>query len=58
MMRTKQPKVLFPTRKEKRPHQEIPTEAARIKARLARLPSKTGVQTEPVSTVADPKPRT
>ena len=34
-MRIKQPKVLFPAGKEKRPVQEIPTEADRIKARMA-----------------------
>jgi hypothetical protein len=36
----KQPKILFPARHEKRPRQDIPTEAARIKARMARMPSR------------------
>jgi hypothetical protein len=57
MMRTKQPKMLFPTRKEKRPHQEIPTEAARIKARMARIAAKAGADAEPAGAKADPKPR-
>jgi hypothetical protein len=39
-MRIKQPKVLFPPGKEKRPTQEIPTEADRIKARMARMAAK------------------
>jgi hypothetical protein len=56
-MRTKQPKMLFPTRKEKRPHQEIPTEAARIKARMARIAAKAGADAEPAGAKADPKPR-
>jgi hypothetical protein len=37
-MRIKQPNKLFPARNEKRPGQDIPTEAARIKARMARIP--------------------
>jgi hypothetical protein len=56
-MRTKQPKMLFPTRKEKRPHQEIPTEAARIKARMARIAAKADADAEPAGAKADPKPR-
>jgi hypothetical protein len=51
-MRTKQPNVLFPTRKERRPRQEIPTEAARIKARMARVASKPRPDAEPAK--ADP----
>ena len=39
-MRLKKPKVLFPTGKERRPRQDIPTEAARLKARMARAPRK------------------
>ena len=39
-MRIKQPKNLFPAGKEKRPIQEIPTEADRIKARMAARPPK------------------
>ena len=52
-MRIKQPKMLFPTGKEKRPRQDIPTEAARIKARMARTPGKT---VGPEKTDAKPKP--
>lgn len=52
-MRIKQPKMLFPAGKEKRPRQDIPTEAARIKARMARTsgksvgPQKTGAKSKP-----------
>jgi hypothetical protein len=56
-MRTKQPKMLFPTRKEKRPHQEIPTEAARIKARMARIAAKAGADAEPADAKEEPKSR-
>jgi hypothetical protein len=46
-MRLKQPKVLFPARKEKRPTQDIPTEASRIKARMARMPAKSQKEIAP-----------
>jgi hypothetical protein len=52
-MRIKQPKMLFPAGKEKRPRQDIPTEAARIKARMARMPGKNGGLEK---TGAKPKP--
>jgi len=39
-MRLRQPKVLFPAGKQKRPRQDIPSEAARLKARLARMPAR------------------
>jgi hypothetical protein len=39
-MRIKQPKVVLPAGREKRPTQEIPTEASRIKARMARMLAK------------------
>ena len=39
-MRIKQPKVLFPVGDQKRPKQDIPTEAARIKARMVRVSVK------------------
>ena len=52
-MRIKQPKMLFPAGKEKRPKQDIPTEAARIKARMARTPGKNIVFEK---TGAKPKP--
>ncbi|WP_158812724.1 hypothetical protein [Methylocapsa sp. S129] len=55
-MRTKQPKVLFPASREKRPRQEIPTEAARIKARMARMPQKSPQDDEPAAGRSDPKP--
>jgi hypothetical protein len=52
-MRIKQPKMLFPRGKEKRPRQDIPTEAARIKARMARMSVKNaGLE----KTDAKPKP--
>ena len=54
-MRIKQPKMLFPTGKEKRPRQDIPTEAARIKARMARMPPKAGENSELGKAKADPK---
>jgi hypothetical protein len=49
-MRVKQPKVLFPAGKEKRPTQEIPTEADRIKARMARAAAKPQKDIAPVKT--------
>jgi hypothetical protein len=52
-MRIKQPKMLFPGGKEKRPKQDIPTEAARIKARMARVSAKSG---DLEKTEAKPKP--
>jgi hypothetical protein len=52
-MRTKQPKVLFPASREKRPSQDIPTEAARLKARMARMPPKPREEVAPAKT--DPK---
>ena len=52
-MRIKQPKELFRNSNERRPKQDIPTEAARIKARMARTPGKT---VGPQKTGAKPKP--
>lgn len=49
-MRIKQPKVLFPAGKEKRPVQEIPTEADRIKARMARIAAKQPKDIAPAKT--------
>jgi hypothetical protein len=49
-MRIKQPKVLFPAGKEKRPAQEIPTEASRIKARMARMAAKPPKDIAPAKT--------
>ena len=54
-MRTKQPKVFFPASREKRPRQDIPTEAARIKARMARMPSKAPADVEAAPAQSDPK---
>ena len=39
-MRLKQPKELFRNSNERRPKQDIPTEAARLKARTARRSQK------------------
>jgi hypothetical protein len=52
-MRIKQPKMLFPAGKEKRPAQEIPTEADRIKAWMARMAAKSPKEIAPAK--ADPK---
>ena len=52
-MRIKQPKMLFPAGKEKRPAQAIPTESDRIKARMARMPAKPPKEIDPAK--ADPK---
>jgi hypothetical protein len=49
-MRIKQPKMLFPAGKEKRPPQEIPSEADRIRARLARVPAKPQKDKAPAKT--------
>jgi hypothetical protein len=54
-MRTKQPKVLFPAGKQKRPKQDIPTEASRLKARMARMPTRAVASLEPASAGAKPK---
>jgi hypothetical protein len=54
-MRIKQPKMLFPAGNEKRPRQDIPTEAARLKARMARTPPKAREDMAPAK--ADPKPK-
>ena len=49
-MRIKQPKELFRNSNERRPKQDIPTEAARQKARAARRPQKPApVETKPES---------
>jgi hypothetical protein len=49
-MRTKQPKTLFRASNERRPKQDIPTEAARLKARMARkLQNPATVETKPKS---------
>jgi hypothetical protein len=54
-MRIKQPKKLFPAGKEKRPPQEIPSEADRIKARLARMPAKPQKDKDKAPAKADSK---
>jgi hypothetical protein len=54
-MRTKQPKVLFPAGKQKRPRQDIPTEASRLKARMARMPARAIAPIEPAGAGAKPK---
>jgi hypothetical protein len=52
-VRTKQPKVLYRARNEKRPKQEIPTEAARIKARMTNVVTKLPKRVTPSN--GDPK---
>jgi hypothetical protein len=54
-MRIKQPKVLFSAGGQKRPKQDIPTEAARIKARMARVSVKS--RDDVAAAKADSKPR-
>jgi hypothetical protein len=54
-MRIKQPKMLFPAGKERRPPQEIPSEADRIKARLARMPAKPQKDKDKAPAKADSK---
>lgn len=56
-MRLKQPKALFPASKERRPKQDIPSEAARIKARMARRPSKSGADIDSADALTKPEPK-
>jgi hypothetical protein len=46
-MRIKQPKELFRASNERRPKQDIPTEAARLKARMARRAQNPAPVVEP-----------
>ena len=56
-MRIKQPKLLLPASREQRPRQDIPTEAARLKARMARMPPRPRTDLEPEQAKSDPKPQ-
>jgi hypothetical protein len=56
-MRIKQPKMSFPDRNERRPKQDIPTEAARIKARLARMPARPDEDSGAATAGRNPKPK-